>query len=216
VVDRAAVTRLIESMRHGRPFGSSSYPNQLLQLEDGSYAGTAEIDSGEQLIVFTKEGHISWTLAGYSPEYALQGGGVAALVAQRVFWFDSTGNAVGTVTQNYSYSWSNVAYTQVKGGLTQEIQRAKEFATGYESFRDANPGLNGTAVAAFGLAGLPIFGLKQRGPGCTSSSSTQDKVSLGGSALSVYAALRDSLLNNPQLTAPSACANFFNAESFRA
>ena len=129
--------------------------NPVLQLQDGSFAGTISTDDYySYLVAFDGSGHTLWTLPGnWEPQIATDDGGVIAtnLDTGAAGTFDRDGNAMGQLASLPVYSWSGNAYQQA--GSVEQISDdflfvLYEVASSFWALPGGNYSHNGTAYAS--------------------------------------------------------------------
>ncbi|MBZ5556722.1 MAG: IPT/TIG domain-containing protein [Acidobacteriia bacterium] len=194
----------------GITYGAPVQP--VLQLEDGSFAGTASTDSGQMLMVFDTVGRIKWTLPAYYPVMVTPGGLIASGGAG-TYAFDDSGASTGQVAEVPTYSWRKDSYALTSGGTTQVVEPNIKWGASYAAMSEANPSASGTFVGVVDSGQvLPSFGLPGRGGNCFLGS---DKVDLIDPDRQFYEAMKQELLGSGALTSDQ-CKAYFNADTARA
>lgn len=200
--------------------GHTSDPVEpVLQLQDGSFAGTVPSGSEDILLVFDTAGDIKWTLPGHNPVMATTGGGLVAATATSAYAFEASGAATEQISRVPAYSWDNRLYSLTTGGIAQISFPTVEWAASYAAMYGGNPSANGTFVGvAPPVQGFPVFALPYRGGFCSTSlqPNNDPPIPLGGPALTKYQLLKQEITSAGYLTVtPSTCSNFFQLDPVR-
>ncbi len=132
--------------------GQNSNVVPVLQAQDGSFVGTAQVEGDETpyMVAFDATGSVRWSVAGYGPKIATADGGVIAQAYDPstedftgpAVTFDQNGNATEQ-TNLPTYSWLGNAY-QV-GSVDQVAAMAPYFALSFWPFEGGNASGNGSA-----------------------------------------------------------------------
>ncbi len=83
----------------------------VLQAQDGSFVGTAQVGDPENptpyMVAFDQSGGVRWSVPNEQPQIATDDGGV---IGQSGITYDQNGNATGQTTGSTVYSWLGNAY----------------------------------------------------------------------------------------------------------
>lgn len=133
-----------------------SVPGQLhhlapaLQLEDGSFVGTAN-DSGDpwggtyHMLAFDASGALRWSVAGYTPQTATADGGVIAAAADgSAVTFDENGAATGQMASLPTQSWPGNTYRL--GSVIRVAEGSNLLQSSFWSALGGNRSGNGAAL----------------------------------------------------------------------
>lgn len=175
-----------------------------VQAQDGSFVGSYLDDANQtDMVAFDASGNVRWTVPNDEPLYATPDGG---LIGESGIFYDQSGNARNQLTPALQ-SWLTESYVST-GGAIADVQLPQiPWASSYEAIAGGNPSFNGTAVGvAQSVEGLPIFGLKSRGPTCQLGT---NMVPLAGAPLDQFNNERQQLRNGGYMTS-TACSEFFN------
>jgi hypothetical protein len=82
----------------------------LLQVEDGSFAGTVQTGTGSSAIAFDRLGNIRWTEPDLDLQYAVRSGGVAGYVSGVGVAFDASGSVVAPARIPQFQTWPGYVY----------------------------------------------------------------------------------------------------------
>ena len=177
----------------------------VLQAQDGSFVGTVQAGPSceNQMVAFDASGNVRWTVPNEQPLYATPDGGV---IGESGIFYDRSGNARNQLTPAVQ-SWLTESYVSA-GGAIADVQLPQiPWASSYQAITGGNPSFNGTAVGvAQSVEGVPIFGLKSRGPTCQLGA---NKVALAGAPLDWVNNEKQQLINGGSMTS-TACREFFN------
>jgi hypothetical protein len=201
--------------------GQFHYVAPALQLQDGSFVGTASVEDTwdpRYMLAFDATGNLLWSVAGnYQPQIATADGGIIATTDDgSAVTFDQNGNATGqlAIPGNGLPNWDAQIYTAGASGV-ESVAFWAELGASFATLPGGNPSGNGTYVPNFGLAeSHPIWKkFRQAVVGedadCKLGADT-DKIPLAGDARNQYDTLRKNeldLLNS--LTIASPCEQFF-------
>jgi hypothetical protein len=136
--------------------GQNSAVNPVLQLQNGSFVGTASGNSGSVMLNFNQSGTIRWSVPNDSPAIATVDGG---LIATSGVTYDQNGNATGHLvilptSGNIfgpspglpTYTWTGNVYEIALGSVAEVGDTPFGNATPpFWSFSGANPSGNGTS-----------------------------------------------------------------------
>jgi hypothetical protein len=98
------------------------------------------IGSGPKMIVFTASGAVKWSLPGYYPVLALEGGGLVASGPDgNNHMFDANGAATDQIGSVPTYSWNKQAYSQAYDSIAQIEVPSPRWAASYAATPGGNP-----------------------------------------------------------------------------
>src|SRR5579863_8229208 len=124
----------------------------MLQREDGSFVGTAEITpdgSNPQynMVAFNSSGNVLWTVANETPQIATAGGGV---IGKSGNTYDQNGNVIGQSQDPGGVpNWMGQFYNIV-GLAIQQRYSWVSYGAGFWSAAGANPSTSATSVPNLG------------------------------------------------------------------
>jgi hypothetical protein len=175
-----------------------------VQAQDGSFVGSYLDDSNQtDMVAFDAGGNVRWTVPNEQPQYATHDGGV---VGTSGIFYDERGNARNLLTPALQ-SWLTESYVST-GGAIADVQLPQiQWASSYQAITGGNPSFNETSVGvAQSVEGLPVYGLKSRGPTCQLGA---NEVLLSGAPFDWANNERQQLINGGYMTS-TACREFFD------
>ncbi|HUI75386.1 MAG TPA: kelch repeat-containing protein [Candidatus Acidoferrum sp.] len=120
--------------------GQTSPIQPVVQLQDGSFAGTISTDGGYSMLGFDSTGKVNWSVPNDYPQMATSDGGV---VGGSGTVYDESGNAYGQ-SETATQGWTGIAYEL--GSVRKKVYIYVDLATPpYWNSLMANPSSSGTA-----------------------------------------------------------------------
>ena len=147
----AITTGATASLINSPAAGQFHYVAPALQLQDGSFVGTASVEDTwdpRYMVAFDATGNLLWSVAGnYQPQIATADGGIIATIddgSREAVMFDQNGNVTGQIANLPIYSWKGNAYRV--GSIYRFVAALPDFALSFGAFLGGSLSPNGAAV----------------------------------------------------------------------